>query len=95
MAAARDEPHAPVPLHLRNAPTALMASLGYGAGYVYNPSAGYARGCEQGYLPAELGEHRRFFDRADVEPGHQLAFCGGAATGLSSAERPVSFSEGS
>lgn len=31
----RDGLNPPVPLHLRNAPTALMASLGYGADYVY------------------------------------------------------------
>jgi len=30
-----DRPSYPVPLHLRNAPTRLMAELGYGAGYVY------------------------------------------------------------
>jgi len=30
-----DRPAYPVPLHLRNAPTALMAELGYGRGYVY------------------------------------------------------------
>jgi len=32
---ARESPAAPVPLHLRNAPTALMKELGYGAGYRY------------------------------------------------------------
>ena len=72
MAACRDEAHAPVPMHIRNAPTATMKQLGYGRGYAYNPSNGYARGCEQGYLPPELGEGRRFFDPADVEPGHAL-----------------------
>ena len=33
--AARNHPAAPVPLHLRNAPTALMKKLGYGKGYAY------------------------------------------------------------
>ncbi|XP_055964498.1 ATPase WRNIP1 isoform X2 [Sorex fumeus] len=45
-------PLPPVPLHLRNAPTRLMKELGYGRGYVYNPTA---RGpVQQDYLPEEL-----------------------------------------
>ena len=32
VAAARDYPDLPVPLHLRNAPTKLMNDLGYGKG---------------------------------------------------------------
>jgi putative ATPase len=35
MAAARESPAAPVPLHIRNAPTGLMKELGYGKGYRY------------------------------------------------------------
>ncbi len=35
MKAARDTPAAPVPLHIRNAPTKLMKELGYGSGYAY------------------------------------------------------------
>ena len=35
MASARETPNAPVPLHLRNAPTRLHKSLGYGASYEY------------------------------------------------------------
>src|SRR5262249_5293156 len=31
----RDKPTEPVPLHIRNAPTGLMARLGYGKGYQY------------------------------------------------------------
>ena len=31
----REQPAEPVPLHLRNAPTGLMAGLGYGKGYQY------------------------------------------------------------
>ena len=75
MEACEKEPHAAVPLHLRNAPTKAMKGLGYGKGYVYNPSDGYGRGCEQGYLPQELGPHRRFWDPTDCEPGHTLKFC--------------------
>ena len=35
IARARETPNAPVPLHLRNAPTTLHKSLGYGAAYQY------------------------------------------------------------
>jgi putative ATPase len=43
----------PVPLHLRNAPTPLMKSLGYGKEYRYPHEAEGAVG-EQDYLPEEL-----------------------------------------
>ncbi len=39
-----------VPLHLRNAPTSLMRSLGYGRGYKYNPDYKGAS-VEQEYMP--------------------------------------------
>lgn len=43
----------PVPLHIRNAPTALMKSLGYGRGYRY--AHDYAEAyAPQDYLPGEL-----------------------------------------
>ena len=51
----------PVPLHLRNAPTALMREQGFGAGYRYDHDEpdGFARG--QTYLPeALLGQ--RFYE---------------------------------
>ena len=48
-----------------------MKGLGYAKGYAYNPANGYARGCEQGYLPPELGG-RAFFDANDCEPGAAL-----------------------
>ncbi|HXG45151.1 MAG TPA: replication-associated recombination protein A [Gemmatimonadales bacterium] len=53
--AARDTPAAPVPLHIRNAPTGLMRELGYGAGYRYahDSPTGYIA---QEYLPPELKE---------------------------------------
>ena len=47
------EPNAPVPLHICNAPTALMRQLGFGDGYVYPPSVGYAQQV-QSYLPESL-----------------------------------------
>jgi putative ATPase len=53
--AARNSPAAPVPLHIRNAPTPLMKQLGYGAGYRYahDSPTGYT---PQEYLPDELKE---------------------------------------
>jgi putative ATPase len=49
----------PVPLHLRNAPTKLMKSLGYGAGYKYphNFEGNYV---PEDYLPEALRD-RRFY----------------------------------
>ncbi|MBM3908659.1 MAG: replication-associated recombination protein A, partial [Gemmatimonadetes bacterium] len=51
--AARETPAAPVPLHIRNAPTKLMKELGYGAGYSYAHAEpeGYT---PQDYLPDEV-----------------------------------------
>lgn len=50
--AARATPAAAVPLHLRNAPTGLMKSLGYGAAYEYphDLPGGFS---SQAYLPGE------------------------------------------
>ena len=53
LAKARETPGAPVPLHIRNAPTQLMKELGYGQGYRYDPAE--ADGvAEQEYLPEPL-----------------------------------------
>lgn len=49
---ARRHPAAPVPLHLRNAPTPLHAAAGYGAGYVY-PHDAPGGVAAQAYLPEE------------------------------------------
>ena len=51
--AARETPAAPVPLHIRNAPTGLMKELGYGAEYLYahNFPGHYVR---QAYLPERV-----------------------------------------
>jgi putative ATPase len=53
LAKARETPGAPVPLHIRNAPTGLMKELGYGSGYRYDPAEpeGIA---EQEYLPESM-----------------------------------------
>ncbi len=47
-----EEPAPPVPLHLRNAPTKLMAELDYGKGYVYPPDVDGP--IAQAYLPENL-----------------------------------------
>jgi putative ATPase len=56
LATAREYPDAPVPLHLRNAPTKLMKDLGYNKGYEwkadFKPTAGF--------LPDELGDLELF-----------------------------------
>jgi putative ATPase len=49
---ARDHPDAPVPLHLRNAPTKLMKDLGYAEGTRWE--AGFKH--PKGFLPDELGD---------------------------------------
>ncbi|MFA7286840.1 MAG: replication-associated recombination protein A [Patescibacteria group bacterium] len=59
--AIRDTGALPVPLHLRNAPTALMRELNYGKGYQYTPEA-KKRGeaLAQTYLPDEISDHEFF-----------------------------------
>lgn len=75
MKAAADHPAAPVPLHIRNAPTALMKELGYGAGYRYahdDPAAfipqeylpEVLRGREF-YRPGPFGHERRIAERME------------------------------
>jgi putative ATPase len=60
LARARETPAAPVPLHIRNAPTGLMKDLGYGSGYRYDPEE--ADGVsDQTYLPEAL-EGERFYE---------------------------------
>jgi putative ATPase len=51
----RKLPNLPVPLHLRNAPTALMEDLGYGAGYKYSHDYD-GHFTEQQYLPDNLND---------------------------------------
>ena len=58
---AKNQPDYEVPHHLRNAPTKLMASLGYGDEYRYahNESGAYAAG--ECYFPPELSETRYYW----------------------------------
>jgi putative ATPase len=50
----------PVPMHLRNAPTRLMKSLGYGAGYAYDHDAEGGIALGQTGFPDELGEREYY-----------------------------------
>ncbi len=51
--AAKETPGAPVPHHIRNAPTDLMKGLGYGEGYRYDPDEPHGV-APQHYLPEAL-----------------------------------------
>src|SRR6185295_16788792 len=64
LAAAKETPAEPVPLHIRNAPTGLMKELGYGKGYRYGhdfPDHYVA----QDYLPDVL-KGRSFYEPGDL-----------------------------
>jgi putative ATPase len=75
LADVHDTRHEPVPLHLRNAPTGLMKSLGYGKGYRYAHDEYEGMAAEapdrppaerlQAYLPASIA------GRAYYHPGAQ------------------------
>lgn len=60
LADVKTDPSFEVPVHLRNAPTALMSSLGYGEEYRYahNEEQAYAAG--EAYLPEEIHERRYY-----------------------------------
>jgi putative ATPase len=65
--AAKDQGSLPVPLHLRNAPTRLMETLGYGKGYQYpHDIADQVTG--QDYLPERLRKER-FYEPKEI--GHE------------------------
>ena len=57
----RDNPSHPVPLHLRNAPTAVHKNEGYGAGYRYAHDEPQAYAAGQSYLPAEMHGIRFYY----------------------------------
>lgn len=58
---AKEEKDYEVPIHLRNAPTALMKSLGYGEAYRYAHDEDYAYAAGENYFPPELKETRFYF----------------------------------
>ena len=64
LAAARETPAEPVPLHIRNAPTSLMKELGYGSGYRYDHAEEGAKAAGQEYLPDAV-RGSRFYEPTD------------------------------
>ena len=62
----------PVPLHLRNAPTGLMRSLGYGAGYQYAHDYSEHVAPEQSHLPEALAE-RHYYEPGAVGAEPEMA----------------------
>ena len=62
--AARGTPAEPVPLHIRNAPTPLMKTLGYGKGYRYDHGEKGAKAAGQEYLPDAV-RGSRFYEPTD------------------------------
>ena len=85
---AKTQPDYEVPHHLRNAPTKLMASLGYGAEYRYahNEPGAYAAGeCyfppemegRKYYMPSERGAEKQIAQKLDYLAGldAQTDFC--------------------
>jgi putative ATPase len=65
----REEPECPVPLHLRNAPTKLMADLGYAHGYLY-PHDFEGAVVDQQYMPDKLQGRRYYYP---TDRGHEKA----------------------
>jgi putative ATPase len=64
-AAIRETGNLPVPLHLRNAVTGLMRSMGYGRGYRYAHDFPGGK-VEQQHLPDDL-EGRKFYEPSDQD----------------------------
>ena len=69
--AAAETPAAPVPLHIRNAPTGLMKELGYGAGYEYDHDWDESV-APQAYLPDALSG-KRFYRPGDAGTEARIA----------------------
>ncbi|KAA0230653.1 replication-associated recombination protein A [candidate division KSB1 bacterium] len=70
----KEKPLAPIPLHIRNAPTGLLAAEGYGLGYKY-PHDFPGHFVEQNYLPGNLTEalyYRPSQNGAEVEMSKRL-----------------------
>lgn len=70
----KEKPLAPIPMHIRNAPTGLLAAEGYGLGYKY-PHDFPGHFVEQNYLPDNLTEalyYRPSQNGAEVEMRKRL-----------------------
>lgn len=70
--AVKDLPEFEVPLHLRNAPTKLMAELNHGQGYRYAHDEDGAFAAGEVYLPQEL-QGQRFYQASDRGFEKQIA----------------------
>jgi putative ATPase len=68
--AAKETPSAPVPMHVRNAPTRLMKDLGYGKGYAYphEDPTGFA----SQHLP-DVVKDRRFYEPKEIGAERETA----------------------
>ena len=92
----RANPAHPVPLHLRNAPTAVHKNEGYGAGYRYAHDEPQAYAAGQTYLPEAMtaaGIHfyqpnRRGFEIKLADKMEQLRALDAAATINKTGEKP-------
>src|SRR5213083_1510504 len=91
----------PVPLHLRNAPTRLMAEQGHGQGYKYAhdyeghvaPDETYLPDSLQGrryYVPTDLGAEAELRSRLESLRRRSARGAGQARTGDTSGSRPAS-----
>jgi len=60
MACAKESGSLEVPVHLRNAPTKLMKSMGYGEDYRYSHDEPEAFSAGQTYLPPELNDQQSY-----------------------------------
>ena len=69
--AVRQTGNAPVPLHLRNAPTKLMKDLGYAQNYKY-PHDYPGNFVEQAYLPEELKDKKFYAPQANAQENKML-----------------------
>lgn len=58
---ARETGQVPVPHHLRNAPTKLMADIGYGEGYRYAHDEPQSYACGECYFPEQLAGERFYY----------------------------------
>ena len=75
----------PVPLHLRNAPTGLMRTLGYGRDYVYSHDD---YGAAQTFLPPNVASHKYYVPGTQGEEAHREADERGSTEHRTSGEKP-------
>ena len=77
MASARESGSLDVPEHLRNAPTQLLKSMGYGEQYRYSHNEPEAYSAGQSYLPPELADTQFYSPQPrglEIKLGEKLAY---------------------